>query len=145
MRLSARSARAPATSLDALLVMLSVSGLAFWFVVGLPWGPHNESFAWVVRLEQRSLWEALFQKFPSVLSLRPLGQADHDRFGLAVLIFHLLMMGRHPFSGVYLDKGDMPLEKAIREGRFAPRASNSRGEAPGPAVAISACPSARAC
>lgn len=56
-----------------LLVVLSVSGLAFWFVVGLPWGPHNESYDWVVRLEQRSLWEALFQKFPSVLSLRPLG------------------------------------------------------------------------
>jgi DNA-binding helix-hairpin-helix protein with protein kinase domain len=26
--------------------------------------------------------------------------ADHDRFGLAVLIFQLLFMGRHPFSGV---------------------------------------------
>lgn len=25
--------------------------------------------------------------------------ADHDRFGLAVLIFQLLMMGRHPFAG----------------------------------------------
>lgn len=45
--------------------------------------------------------------------------ANHDRFGLAVLIFHLLMMGRHPFSGVFLDPGDMPLERAIREGRFA--------------------------
>src|SRR5262249_37231222 len=31
------------------------------------------SFDWVVRLEQRSLWGALFEKFPSVLSLRPLG------------------------------------------------------------------------
>jgi DNA-binding helix-hairpin-helix protein with protein kinase domain len=44
---------------------------------------------------------------------------NHDRFGLAVLIFNLLMMGRHPFSGVYLDAGDMPLERAIQEGRFA--------------------------
>ena len=44
---------------------------------------------------------------------------NHDRFGLAVLIFHLLMMGRHPFSGVYLDAGDMPLEKAIQGGRYA--------------------------
>ena len=42
-------------------------------MVGLPWGPHNESFDWVVRLEQRSFWSALFDKFPSVLSLRPLG------------------------------------------------------------------------
>ncbi len=44
---------------------------------------------------------------------------NHDRFGLAVMIFHLLMMGRHPFSGVYAGQGDMPLEKAISTGRFA--------------------------
>ena len=29
------------------------------------------------------------------------------------------MMGRHPFSGIYLDAGDMPIEKAIQGGRFA--------------------------
>lgn len=57
----------------ALFVGLAVAGLAFWFVIGLPWGPHNESFDWVVRLEQRTLWQALFEKFPSVLSLRPIG------------------------------------------------------------------------
>ena len=45
---------------------------------------------------------------------------EHDRFGLAVLVFHLLMMGRHPFSGVSLDPGDMPLEKAIQEGENSP-------------------------
>jgi hypothetical protein len=55
------------------LVALALAGLAFWFVVGLPWGPHNEAFDWVVRLEQRTFAAALFEKFPSVLSLRPLG------------------------------------------------------------------------
>jgi DNA-binding helix-hairpin-helix protein with protein kinase domain len=45
--------------------------------------------------------------------------ANHDRFGLAVLIFHLLFMGRHPFSGRYGGPGDMPIERAIREYRFA--------------------------
>lgn len=44
---------------------------------------------------------------------------NHDTFGLAVLIFHLLFMGRHPFSGQYLGNGEMPIEKAIREFRFA--------------------------
>lgn len=44
---------------------------------------------------------------------------NHDNFGLAVYIFHLLFMGRHPFSGVFLGAGEMPLEKAIREYRFA--------------------------
>ena len=43
---------------------------------------------------------------------------NHDRFGLAVLIFHLLFQGRHPFAGVYAD-GEMPLERAIAESRFA--------------------------
>ena len=26
---------------------------------------------------------------------------EHDNFGLAVAIFHLLFMGRHPFAGRY--------------------------------------------
>src|SRR5262245_40437913 len=44
---------------------------------------------------------------------------EHDSFGLAVVIFQLLFMGRHPFSGRYLGAGEMPLERAIRESRFA--------------------------
>jgi DNA-binding helix-hairpin-helix protein with protein kinase domain len=44
---------------------------------------------------------------------------NHDNFGLALLCFHLLFMGRHPFSGVYSGKEDMPIERAIREFRFA--------------------------
>src|SRR5205823_4377230 len=44
---------------------------------------------------------------------------NHDAFGLAVLIFQLLFLGRHPFIGVYLGSGDMPPERAISEGRFA--------------------------
>ena len=44
---------------------------------------------------------------------------NHDDFGLAVLVFQLLFMGRHPFSGRYQGSGDMPLERAIHECRFA--------------------------
>jgi DNA-binding helix-hairpin-helix protein with protein kinase domain len=43
----------------------------------------------------------------------------HDNFGLAVLIFHLLFMGRHPFAGVYAGTQDMPIERAIKEFRYA--------------------------
>lgn len=46
-------------------------------------------------------------------------EPNHDNFGLAVLLFHLLFMGRHPYSGIYRGPGDMPLEKAIGEHRFA--------------------------
>ena len=44
---------------------------------------------------------------------------NHDNFGLALLIFHLLFMGRHPFAGVYSGREDMPIEKAIESFRFA--------------------------
>lgn len=44
---------------------------------------------------------------------------NHDNFGLALLLFHILLMGRHPFSGVYAGQGDMPLEKSIAEFRYA--------------------------
>ncbi len=44
---------------------------------------------------------------------------EHDCFGLAVIIFQLLFLGRHPFSGNFLGPGEMSLERAIREFRFA--------------------------
>src|SRR5580658_550809 len=44
---------------------------------------------------------------------------NHDNFGLAVLLFHLLFMGRHPFAGKFLGSDEMPIEKAIAEHRFA--------------------------
>jgi DNA-binding helix-hairpin-helix protein with protein kinase domain len=44
---------------------------------------------------------------------------NHDAFGLAVLCFQLLFMGRHPFAGRFLGSGEMPIERAIAEGRFA--------------------------
>jgi DNA-binding helix-hairpin-helix protein with protein kinase domain len=44
---------------------------------------------------------------------------NHDNFGLAVLIFHLLFIGRHPFAGRFLGLGDMSIEGAIQQFRFA--------------------------
>jgi len=44
---------------------------------------------------------------------------NHDNFGLAVMIFLVLFVGRHPFAGRYLGEGDMPIEQAIKEHRFA--------------------------
>jgi len=44
---------------------------------------------------------------------------DHDRFGLAIVIFQLLMEGTHPFAGVYLEKGEpSPIASRIRSGYF---------------------------
>lgn len=43
----------------------------------------------------------------------------HDCFGLAIVIFQLLFMGRHPFSGKFLGAGEITLEEAIRKHRFA--------------------------
>jgi DNA-binding helix-hairpin-helix protein with protein kinase domain len=44
---------------------------------------------------------------------------NHDNFGLAVIIFQMLFMARHPFSGRFLGTGEMPMERAITEYRFA--------------------------
>lgn len=56
---------------------------------------------------------------------------DHDAFGLAVCLFQLLCMDRHPFSGRFTGQGDMPLEKAIAEYRFA-YSSRNTGMVPPP-------------
>ncbi|MGB7992388.1 hypothetical protein [Methanoregula sp.] len=68
---------------------------------------------------------------------------NHDNFGLAILIFLLLFMGRHPFSGVYKGKDDMPIERAIAEHRFAfGRNAPQKAIAPPPnAVGLSVVPS----
>ncbi len=43
---------------------------------------------------------------------------EHDNFGLAVALFHLLFMGRHPYAGLY--KGpDISIGEAIAQNRFA--------------------------
>lgn len=43
-----------------------------------------------------------------------------DEFGLAVILFQLLMLARHPFSGRFTGPGDPPgIEQAIAEGRYA--------------------------
>lgn len=59
--------------------------------------------------------------------------ANHDLFGLAVMVFHLLMMGRHPFAGVPQVNVDIPIEKAIQEGLYA-YARNPRKLKPPPHV-----------
>ena len=47
-------------------------------------------------------------------------EPNHDNFGLAVLVFQLLFMGKHPFSGKFLGKGDAPpLERNIGDYKFA--------------------------
>ncbi|MDY7524631.1 hypothetical protein [Sphingomonas sp. 10B4] len=43
---------------------------------------------------------------------------DHDAFGLAVMLFQILALGRHPFAGVVRGRSNQ-LDQAIVEGRFA--------------------------
>lgn len=44
---------------------------------------------------------------------------EHDAFGLAVLIFQLLFMGRHPFSGKPTTGRDLEIHQAIKDFQFA--------------------------
>ncbi len=61
-------------------------------------------------------------------------KANHDNFGLALLIFHLLFGGRHPYSGVPLRNGvGDALESDIKEYRYAyARDAQRRGFSPPP-------------
>jgi DNA-binding helix-hairpin-helix protein with protein kinase domain len=59
-------------------------------------------------------------------SLHCLRTTNHDAFGLAILVFQLLFLGRHPFSGRFFGAGDLPLERAIHEFRFAYGAGAAR-------------------
>jgi DNA-binding helix-hairpin-helix protein with protein kinase domain len=72
---------------------------------------------------------------PPELQGKKLGEVvrtvDHDAFGLAVIIFQLLCMGRHPFSGAYAS-GEMPIERGIREHRFVYSQRRSVGMSPPP-------------
>ena len=82
-----------------------------------------ESFQ-VVAQGRRFLWQVGVPTYtPPELQGRSFNQVvrtdNHDAFGLAVLIFHLLLMGRHPFAGRFVGGGEMPMERAISEFRFA--------------------------
>lgn len=74
---------------------------------------------------------------PPELQGRPLRgvarTANHDAFGLAVLIYQLLFVGRHPYAGIFRGSGDPSFQQLIAEYRFAqgPKAP-SWGMAPPP-------------
>ncbi len=59
--------------------------------------------------------------------------ANHDSFGLAVLVFQLLCMARHPFAGRYLGIGEPPsIEEAITACRYAYSRERSRTQMEAP-------------
>lgn len=84
--------------IDADSFQFSLNGKSFPCVVGVPeFTPpelHGKNLAFV----QRTI--------------------EHDNFGLAVAIFHLLFMGRHPYAGRY-NGPDISMGDAIAQNRFA--------------------------
>jgi DNA-binding helix-hairpin-helix protein with protein kinase domain len=72
-----------------------------------------------------------------------LRKENHDNFGLAVIVFQLLFMGRHPFAGRYSGSGDMPIERAIQEYNFAfgAKASTKQMAPPPNTLDLSVCTS----
>jgi len=75
---------------------------------------------------------------PPELSGRPLSEvertANHDAFGLAVVLFQLLFMGRHPFAGV-ATAGTVTVSEAIAGHRFAWSRRRRTGLSPPPGAA----------
>ena len=63
---------------------------------------------------------------------------EHDNFSLAVAIFHLLFMGRHPYAGRH-EGPDLSIGQAIAQNRFAfslQRQSSTRTNPPPGALAL---------
>lgn len=100
------SDRATVTLIDCDSFQVRVSGEVFRCEVGVP------------------------EYTPPELQGRPLDgvlrTAEHDAFGLAVMVFHLLFMGRHPYVGTPTDTAYVPLAKSIAQHRFA-YGSGARG------------------
>jgi uncharacterized protein YegL len=63
--------------------------------------------------------------------------ANHDFFALAVLIFQLLCLGRHPFAAVSTDKKEISIQSAIAQSLFAFSASASLKEIRPPPNSVS--------
>ena len=53
---------------------LAVTGIGFWFLVGFPFGNHNESYRWVSLFERHSLWDMVRTHHALAVTFRPLGQ-----------------------------------------------------------------------
>jgi DNA-binding helix-hairpin-helix protein with protein kinase domain len=60
---------------------------------------------------------------------------DHDNFGLAVLIFQLLFMGKHPYAGKSF-KSDFSLAEMIEKNLFAYSKQNSNLVSPPPGAPV---------
>lgn len=102
---------------------------------------HTNGYTWPCGVGV-ALWTA--PELHSGEALRgTLRTTDHDRFGLALLIFHLLFMARHPFAGSRAGHEDVSIEKAIaRYDYFYASAAPAKGlKPPSHALAVSAMPS----
>lgn len=58
-----------------LFGILSIAGLSFWFILGFPFGNHNESYLWMVQFNRMGLGEVLVKGLKPVTGFRPLGVA----------------------------------------------------------------------
>ena len=60
---------------EAAWCALAASGIAFWFVVGFPFGHHNESYDWVAWIGTPDLASVAWRRFFGAGSVRPLAMS----------------------------------------------------------------------
>lgn len=60
---------------------------------------------------------------------------DHDNFALAIAVFQLLFMGRHPYAGRLVSSSDLTLDQLIARNLFAYARSSRNGASPPVGVA----------
>lgn len=91
---------------EALLGLVSILGFSFWSWIGFPFANHNESYAWIVQLNQMGFFDALTQRMKPAKTYRP------------------------PIQQGYLDAYLNSLRR-LSEGDARPRLIVSFGEQPG--------------
>lgn len=104
------SGEATVALIDADSFQIAAGGKTFPCLVGVPEFTPPE-------LQARSLDGVLRTK-------------DHDHFGLAVAIFQLLFMGRHPYAGRQSGGGDLTLDQLITRNLFAYSRTRTVGVSP---------------
>jgi hypothetical protein len=55
--------------------LIVILGISFWFFLGFPFANHNESYMWIVQLNNLKFLDMVTQRLQPIATYRPLGQA----------------------------------------------------------------------
>lgn len=92
-----------------ILSFLAIIGISFWFIIGYPFGNHNESYEWLIIFNSVSIKNVLFNRVVAV-SYRPLGQLfayilyiiDNNQIHFVQLFNYIVCVGSYLYVLNYI-------------------------------------------